>query len=179
VVSLPVTIPEEKEDMPSEKEKTTRSAGRITVRFFFFFLVASTLWIPEAYPQTPAATGKKYPVQIGTVGFRIREFEATPSPIKMLEVQIEVINRSQKETVPANETKVTVAAKEIRFFPPAPATEFAPTPEEIVLTHPIPPSAVRVTIVGFPLPKQRLETISFEIQVNPPEGEKKTATYNF
>jgi hypothetical protein len=39
--------------------------------------------------------------------------------------------------------------------------------------------AVRVMIVGFPVPKEKPESISFEVQLNPPEGEKKTATYTF
>ncbi len=48
-----------------------------------------------------------------------------------------------------------------------------------MLTYPLPPMAVRVMIVGFPVPKEKPESISFEVQINPPEGEKKTATYSF
>jgi hypothetical protein len=99
--------------------------------------------------------------------------------MKILEVQIEILNRSRAETVPPNVIKVTVVPKEIRFLPSTPPTEFAPPPEEVMLTYPIPPSAARVIIIGFPLPKENLQTISLEVQVNPPEGEKKTVTFNF
>jgi hypothetical protein len=145
--------------------------------FLILFSIASAA--PEALSQVSGTGEKTLPVQIGTIVFQVREFEATPSPIKILEVQIEIFNRSRKVTVPPNTIKVVAAPKEIKFSPSSPATPFAPPPEEIMLTYPLPPMAVRVMIVGFPVPKEKPESISFEVQINPPEGEKKTVTYNF
>jgi hypothetical protein len=48
-----------------------------------------------------------------------------------------------------------------------------------MLDFSLPPGGVRIVIIGFPLPKEKLESISFEVQINPPEGHKRTATYNF
>jgi hypothetical protein len=145
----------------------------------FLFLLSIAFAAPEALSQAPVPGERALPLKIGTIAFQVREYEATPSPIQVLEVQIEIFNRSQKITVPPNTIKVVVASKEIKFPPPGPATPFAPPPEEVMLTYPLPPMTVRVMIVGFPVPKEKPESISFEVQINPPEGEKKTATYNF
>jgi len=145
----------------------------------FLFLFSIAFAAPEALSQVPGTGEKALPVQIGTIVFQIREFEATPSPIQILEVQIEIFNRSQKVTVPPNTIKVVTAPREIKFPPSGPANPFAPPPEEVMLTYPLPPMAARVIIVGFPVPKEKPESISFEVQINPPEGEKKTVTYNF
>jgi hypothetical protein len=32
-------------------------------------------------------------------------------------------------------------------------------------------------IIGYPLREEALESVTFEIQINPPEGEKKTVTW--
>ena len=145
----------------------------------FLFLLSIAFSAPEAHSQVPGTGERALPVQIGTIVFQVREYEASPSPIQVLEVQIEIFNRSQKVTVPPNTVKVVAAPKEIKFPPSGPANPFAPPPEEVMLTYPLPPMAVRVMIVGFPVPKEKPESISFEVQINPPEGEKKTATYNF
>lgn len=150
-----------------------------TLAPFLLFLFPIAFGAPEALSQASGAGEKTLPVRIGAIAFQVREFAATPSPIQILEVQIEIINRSQKVTVPPNTIKVVAAPKEIKFSPSSPATPFAPPPEEIMLTYPLPPMAVRVMIVGFPVPKEKPESISFEVQINPPEGEKKTVTYNF
>ena len=153
------------------------SLKKVTSCFLFLFSIAFA--VPEALSQISGTGEKALPVRIGAIVFQVREFEATPSPIQMLEVQIEIINRSQKVTVPPNTIKVVAAPKEIKFPPSAPANPFAPPQEEVMLTYPLPPMAVRVMIVGFPVPKEKPESISFEVQINPPEGEKNTATYTF
>ncbi len=161
------------------KGKTVRSTGRMLAFLILLFFSSISYRTPEVYPQTPETPEKKYPVRIGAIGFQMREVAASPSPLRILEVQVEILNRSQKEPVPPNVIKVIVVPKEIKFVPSAPPIEFAPHPGEVTLTHSLPPSTGRVIIVGFPLPKENLQTISFEVQVNPPEGEKKTATFNF
>ncbi len=133
----------------------------------------------EGLSQAPVPPAKDLPVRIGSIDFRIREIEATPAPIRMLELQIEIINRSNKETVPPNAVKITVIPKTVQFSTDSPAGSFAPPPGEVVLSSPILPRSGRIGIVGFSLPREKLDSILFEIQINPPDGEKKTATYNF
>ena len=159
------------------RNKTDRFFKRLAPFLLFLFPIA--FWAPEALSQVSGTGEKALPVRIGAIVFQVREFEATPSPIQILEVQIEIINRSQKVTVPPNTIKLVAAPKEITFPPSRPANPFAPSPEEVMLTYPLPPMAVRIMIVGFPVPKEKPESISFEVQINPPEGEKKTVTYNF
>jgi hypothetical protein len=34
-----------------------------------------------------------------------------------------------------------------------------------------------VLVIGFLIPEEKLGSITFEVQINPPEGEKKTVTW--
>jgi len=122
---------------------------------------------------------KDLPVQIGSIEFKIREIEATPSPIRMLELQIEIINRSSQTTLPPNAVKIVAVPKTVQFLSAGLVRDFAPLPEEVTLLLPFPPRSSQIAMIGFALPKEKLESISFEIEINPPEGEKKTATFNF
>ena len=63
-------------------------------------------------------------VEVGRIDFRLKEVQATPSPIRMLEIQIEIINPSPKETVPPNSIKVIAIPKEIRFSSESAASPF-------------------------------------------------------
>lgn len=145
----------------------------------FLFLWSFNPGGQEGLSQAPVSPAKDLPVGIGSIDFRIREIEATPSPIRMLEMQIEIINQSNKATVPPNAVKVVAVPKAVRFSTEGPTGNFAPPPGEVILTLPLPPRSGRIGIIGFSLPREKLESISFEIQINPPEGEKKTATFNF
>ncbi len=145
----------------------------------FLFLWSLNPTGREGLSQAPVPSGKDLPVRIGSVDFRIREIEATPAPIRMLEIQIEIINRSNKETVPSNAVKIVVTPKTVQFSTEGSAGSFAPPPGEVIVTSPILPRSGRIGIVGFSLPREKLDSISFEIQINPPEGDKKTATYHF
>ena len=143
----------------------------------FFFLCVFRPGGEEGFSQT-SSPSTDLPVRIGSIDFRIREIEAAPSPIRMLEIQIEIINRSNKATIPPNAIKVVAIPKDIQFASSSPG-DFAPPPGEVTLTLPFPPMSGQLGIVGFSLPHEKLQSISFEIQINPPEGEKKTATFNF
>jgi hypothetical protein len=72
---------------------------------------------------------------------------------------------------------VVVTPKEIKFPEGASVTEFNLNPEEVSLDLPLPPATGRVLMIGFPLLEAKPESITFEIQVNPPDGEKKTVTW--
>jgi hypothetical protein len=107
----------------------------------------------------------------------VRDLESTPSPLKMLEIHIEVFNKSQRIPAPPNSISVIVVPKEIKYPESVSESEFSPPQGEAALNVPLPPNAGRVLIVGFQLPEKRPESITFEIQVNPPEGEKKTVRW--
>ena len=115
-------------------------------------------------------------IKLGDVAFKLRELEATP-PFRMLEVQIEIVNQSRQSTAPPNSIKVAVTPKEIESPTSSPATKFDLTPEETTLEIPLPPRTRRIVIIGYSLQTDSPESINFEVQINPPEGEKKTVTW--
>lgn len=126
----------------------------------------------------PAPIAEKGPeIRLGEVAVKIREFESAPSPLKILELQIEIINQSRQSEAPPNSIKVVVTPKEIKFSSPKSTSEFTPTPEETTLNLPLLPRSGQVMIVGYPLRTESLESITFEVQINPPDGEKKTVTW--
>jgi hypothetical protein len=47
----------------------------------------------------------------------------------------------------------------------------------MTLTISLPPNTGRIFIIGLQLPEKKPESITFEIQVNPPDGEKKTVKW--
>ena len=109
---------------------------------------------------------------LGNITFYTREIDAKPSLFTILEVQVEIMNRSRNSTLLPNSVKAMVAPKEIKFSSEQ-KDGFSPSPEETTLTAPISPGGSRLLIIGFMIPKERLESIVFEVQINPPEGEKK------
>ena len=139
--------------------------------FLFLFEAARVL----SQPKTQEEKGPQ--IRLGEVTFQIREIESKPSPLKMLEVQVEIFNRSRRSVAPPNSIKVVVVPKEIKYLEAAPVADFTPTPEEVWLNFPLPPNTGRVLIIGLSLPEKKPESITFEIQINPPEGEKKVVTW--
>jgi hypothetical protein len=129
------------------------------------------------FPQPKAKVEKGPEIRLGEVTFFVREFESTLSPLKMLEVYIEIFNKSRRIGAPPNSIKVVVTPKEVKFSEGTPVTEFALNPEEVTLNLPLPPSTGRVLIIGYSLLEKKPESITFEIQINPPDGEKKTVKW--
>jgi hypothetical protein len=151
-------------------------SGRV---FFSFLLVASLFFVAEEGRSQPASTEAGKPqIELGGVTFRTREIESKPDPMKMLEIHIEVLNRSREVTAPAHSTKVVVTPTETRFSAGKPADASDPPIQEIAVNVELPPGGGRAVLVGFSLPKENLTSITFEIQVNPPEGNKKTITWS-
>jgi len=145
----------------------------------FFFLLVLILFAfigPEKSLSQPLSREEPI-IKLGEITFRVREIESTPSAIKILEFHIEVLNRSRLATAPPNSIKIVVSQKEVIYTGPKPAEEFAPAPQEAVLSIPLPPLAGRVFIFGVPLPKEKVESITFDIHLNPPDGDKKTITW--
>ena len=110
-------------------------------------------------------------IKLGEVTAKIRELQSTP-PLKLLEIQIEVLNQSKQSAAPPDSIKVVVTPKEIQ-----PASKFPLTPEESVLNFPLPPKTGRVVIIGYPFPGEAPQSITFEVQINPPEGETKAVIW--
>ncbi len=157
---------------------------RRNFRKIFFYLTILMMWAylvngGEVFSQ-PVLKGKeeKGPkVRFGEITFVHKEIEAKPNPLKMLEVQVEVINQSRRFIAPPNTVRVVIIPKEIIFLSETPSEGFQLTPEESTLGLPLPPGTGRMLIIGFPLPKERLESITFEVQINPPEGEVKVVSW--
>jgi hypothetical protein len=144
----------------------------LSVLIFLLFLATGIIL------SQPRAEEEKGPeIRLGEITFSVREFQSTPSQLRMLEIHIEVFNRSRSSTAPPNSIKVVVTPKETKFPGGTSVTEFAPTPQEVTLDLPLPPSTGRILIIGFSLPETKPESITFEIQVNPPDGKKKTAKW--
>lgn len=137
----------------------------------FLTILMVLIWSDNGLPQSPP----KEEIARGTLGnitFYIREIEAKPSPLTILEVQVEIINRSRNSTLPPNSVRAMVAPQEIKFSSEE-KSGFSLSTEEVTLTAPISPGGSRLLIVGFNIPRERLESIVFEVQINPPDGEKK------
>jgi len=123
--------------------------------------------LPQPPPREEIARGT-----LGNITFYIREIDAKPSPLTILEVQVEIVNRSRNSTILPNSVKAVVAPKEIKLSSEQ-KNGFSLSTEEVTLTAPIPPGGSRLLIIGFQIPRERLESIVFEVQINPPDGEKK------
>ena len=131
----------------------------------------------EVFPQPKPKVERGPEIRLGEIRFQTREIGSPPSQLKLLEIHIEVINHSRTSAAPPNSIKVVVTPKEVKFSEGTPVTEFALNPEEVTLNFPLPPSTSRVLIIGFSLPETKPESITFEVQINPPDGEKKTVTW--
>jgi len=143
-----------------------------SILIFLLFLATGVV-----LSQPKAVVEKGPEIRLGDVTFLVRDFESTTPPLKMLEVYIEIFNKSRRIGAPPNSIKVVVTPKKVKFSEGTPATEFALNPEEVTLNLPLPPSTGRVLIIGYSLLETKPESITFEIQVNPPDGEKKTVKW--
>jgi len=147
-------------------------------KLFFDFLLMTSLFFlntRDVFPQ-PKVEGLPE-IKLGEIRFQMREVGSPPSQLSMLEIQIEILNRSPISTAPPNSIKVLVIPKEIKFSEGTSITDFTLNPEEVLLDFPLPPATGRVLVIGFSLLETKPESITFEIQMNPPDGEKKTAKW--
>jgi len=140
-----------------------------------FFLLFLATGVVLSQPKAKVEKGPE--IKLGETRFQMREMGSPPSQVRMLEIQIEVLNRSTRSTAPPNSIKVSVTPKEVKFSEGTPLTEFTLNPEEVSLNLPLPPSTGRVLIIGYSLLETKPESITFEIQINPPDGEKKTVKW--
>jgi hypothetical protein len=141
----------------------------------FLLLLFQVTWVVLSEPVAVEEKGPE--IRLGEVTFGLREFQSAPSSLRILEIQIEVLNRSRSSIAPENSIKVVAIPKEIKYAGGASVPGYIPTQEETTLTVPLPPSTGRILIIGFPLPETKPESITFEIQINPPNGEKQTVKW--
>jgi hypothetical protein len=150
----------------------TKSVIYLSVLIFLLFLAVGVI-----LSQPGDAEEKAPEIRLGEITFWVREFQSTPSPLRILEIHIEVFNRSRSLTAPPNSITVAVTQKEVKFPEGTPVTELTSNPQEVTLDLPLLPSTGRILMIGFSLPETKPESITFEIQVNPPDGEKKTVKW--
>jgi hypothetical protein len=162
--------------IPKMIEKMGRSSKK-TSFFLLFLIFLFSLGVGKGLSQPAPKEEGLSQIRLENVTFQIREIESTPSPLRILEVQVEILNQSQRFVAPPNSIKAVVVPKEVKSSETIPAGEFAPAPEEVTLNSPLPPRTRQVLIIGFSIPKEKLESITFEVQINPPEGEKKAVTW--
>ena len=148
-----------------------------TVTYLFVLIFLLSLGTEEVYSQTKSKVDKPPEIKFGQINFQIRELGSPSFQQRMLEIQIEILNRSIRSTIPPNSIKVVVTPKEVKFPEGAPVTELVLNPGEVTLNLPLATSTGRVLIIGYSLLEAKPESITFEVQVNPPDGEKKTVKW--
>jgi hypothetical protein len=146
------------------------------VKMFWSFALFLLFLISVEAASQPLSSEENLQIRLGEVTFRTREIEVPSLKLKILEAHIEVLNRSRQWAAPSNSIKVSISVKEVRLSEGVPTKELSSQHEETMLPVALPPGTGRIVIVGFPLPDEKLESITFEVQVNPPEGEKRTVS---
>ena len=116
-------------------------------------------------------------VRLESIDFRVREIPSSPAPVTLFEVHVSVFNPSPKATVPANSITLEIVPREITFLSPPPKDQPHLQPEITTLNFALAPRTGRLRITAFSLPMQAVESLTFDIQINPPKGERKTATW--
>ena len=129
------------------------------------------------FSQSTTQEEKGPNIRFGKIDLSVREIQSAPSPLRMLEIHVEVFNRSRQTTASPNSIKLVMVPKETKYPEGSSAAGFEPAQEESTLTVPLPPNSGRIFIFGFTLPEKVPESITFEFQINPPDGEKKTVKW--
>jgi hypothetical protein len=161
------------------KTLTHKVCSMIKKIILYSFLLALLLLQATgvAFSQPKAVEEKVPDIRFGKITFQAREFESGTPPLRMLEVQVEILNKSRKIIAPSNSIRVVVVPKEIIFPEGTSVAEFNPTQEEITVPVPLSPNTGRMVIFGFSLPEKKPESITFEVQINPPGGENSVVKW--
>jgi len=157
--------------------KKLYKSSKKTIFYLTILILLFPLGMKEGLSQSLFQEQQEPQIRLRNVTFQIREIESDHFPLKMLEVHIEILNRSQQHVAPRDSVKVVVVPKEIKYKDTNVMAELALFPEEATLNAALPPRTGRVMIIGFSIPEEKLGSITFEVQINPPEGEKKTVTW--
>ena len=161
-----------------EKRKNRRVGGMARkIAFYSFFLFLLVFQITDSVYSQPKGGEEKADITLGKFNFQTRVFESDTPPLKMLEIQIEILNKSRKLIAPANSIRVVVIPKEIKFPEGTSGVKFKPGQEEVTVPVSLPPNTGRLVIFGFSLPEKKPESITFEIQINPPGEENSVVKW--
>ena len=140
-------------------------------------VLLQSLVMGVGFSQSEVAEEKGPEISLKEISFLVREHPSTPSLLKMLEIHIEIYNKSRQATAPANSIKLVLVPIESKYAEGAPGSKYDPGQQETTIPVPIPPASGRIMTFGFSLPEKIPKSMTFEIQINPPDGEKKTATW--
>jgi hypothetical protein len=159
--------------------KTDRNPNTLLASFFSFlcWMFLFTLGTTHVFSQPAQQEDTVLEVRLETISFRVREIPSGPSPLTLLEVHVSVFNPNQKMTFPANSIKLAIVPKGITFVSAPPKDQPNLQPEITTLNFALAPRTGRLHITAFSLPMQSVESVTFDIQINPPQGEKQTATW--
>ena len=130
-----------------------------------------------SFSRSEVAEEKGPEITVKGISFLVRELPSTPSLLKILEIHVEIYNKSRRATAPANSIKLVLVPTESKYAQGTPGSKFDPGQHETTVTVPLPPATGLIMTFGFSLPEKIPESMTFDVQVNPPEGEKKTATW--
>jgi len=84
---------------------------RRSINFYLLILILlSSLGVEKGLSQPLSKEESAPQIRLENVTFQVREIESTPSPLKILEVHVEILNRSQRLTAPPNSIKAVVDA---------------------------------------------------------------------
>ena len=140
-------------------------------------VLLQSLVMGVGFSQSEVAEEKGPEISLKEISFLVREHPSTASLLKMLEIHIEIYNKSRQATAPANSIKLVLVPIESKYAEGAPGSKYDPGQQETTIPVPIPPASGRIMTFGFSLPEKIPKSMTFEIQINPPDGEKKTATW--
>ena len=159
--------------------KTDRNLNSSRASFFSLSLLVLLFVLGTAHVFSQPAQQEETVLQVRleTISFRVREIPSSPSPLTLLEVHVSVFNPNKKATVPANSIKLAIVPKEITLLSTPPKDQPDLQPEITTLNFPLAPETGRLLITAFSLPMEAVDSVTFDIQINPPQGEKQTATW--
>ncbi len=158
----------------TDRNPNASAASFLRMSLLVFLLVLDT---GHVFSQPVHQEEVALQVRLENIDFRVREIPSSPAPITLFEVHVSVFNPNLKATVPANSITLEIVPREITFLSTPPKDQPHLQPEITTLNFALAPRTGRLHITAFSLPMQALESLTFDIQINPPKGEKKTATW--
>ena len=158
---------------------TDRNLNASAVSFFSLFFLVFLFALETGYVFSQPVQQEEIALQVRleSIDFRVREIPSSSSPVTLFEVHVSVFNPNPKATVPANSITIEIVPREITFLSTPPKDQPDLQPEITTLNFALAPRTGRLRITAFSLPMQAVESLTFDIQINPPKGEKKTATW--
>ena len=142
--------------------KTETSACHRKIVFFqMFFLILSLLLghgLIHSQPAQQELTSRD--IELEEIIFRVREIPSSPVPLRLIEIQISVFNRSQRVTVPPDSLKIAIVPKEVAFLSTPPKDDSSLRPQTVTLNASLLPRTGRILVISFSLPSDCAATLA-------------------